>query len=193
MPTTDDNSGDSRTIFAARLNSTAACSRLRAALKSWLFGLASGPTRNRSISIAVSTVFAFLRPREMIARLVPCGLSKIRRKSSFMNSAIFSGSPTNRPSGILRYRSHHAMFLAERVCPPPPAPDFCVWRLAFDIPTLRASEFAPHQTANHRLGKPVREVQIVLRSLESPPVYMQENDLFAPVHRMAFAGQPWRR
>ena len=72
---TASRSGDSRTILAASLNSTAACSRDCAVLGNWLFGTASGPQRCSSSRNAAIVVFAFFLPNEMIAVRVPAGLS----------------------------------------------------------------------------------------------------------------------
>lgn len=91
MTRTECKSAFIRIIFAASANKTLAWSRLWAAENNCELGFASGPHRNRSINIAVSTVLAFFRPRVIMARRVPAGLSKIARKSSFMNSAILSG------------------------------------------------------------------------------------------------------
>jgi hypothetical protein len=63
------------TVFATRLNSTAAWSRLWAQENICELIRCSGPHRCKSRTKAHSLVLAFLRPWEMIARRVPWTLS----------------------------------------------------------------------------------------------------------------------
>ena len=64
MRTILDSSGDNCTIFAAKLNTSAACSRDSAPLTIWLFNFASGPTRCASKMHAISAVLPFFLPTE---------------------------------------------------------------------------------------------------------------------------------
>src|SRR5262249_13873605 len=69
------NSGDMRTIFAAKWNNTAAWSRDCAVEYSCEFGCAFGPTRCTNTINAHKVVFAFLRPIDNIARRTGRGAS----------------------------------------------------------------------------------------------------------------------